>query len=256
MKTRLPILGAVTAWAAPVHAQAIFDNEPWRIGAPLPSEQVFSHGYHDGDPELFPLVFTGRSAAQSFTTGPSAITDAVLDVTLRLTPGIDFWPEYAVSVRLFTDDADRPSQPFFETTGLLPSGGGPANHVFRLGGEFGTVTLAADTRYWVVFESSTETTWHGSPNDTVELVRRADWNYKAFPATDTDDWQWSTLVDPGELSLRIVVVPEPGSLAFIGALGLGAWAVIRRRGRRAGRDPNRNSLAQPREAEPQGSMEL
>lgn len=242
MKSNQLVLGALAACAVFTHGQIVFDNGPWDTGTPLPNERVFSDGYHDGDPDFFPLVFAGRSAAQSFTTGPSAVTDAVLDVTLRLTPGIDFWPEYTVSLRLFTDDAGRPGESFFETFEWLPSGGGLANHVFRMGGAFGTVTLAADTRYWVVFESEIETIWHGSPDDTAELVRRADWNYKPYPATDTDDWHWSTLIDPGELTLRIAVVPEPGQFTVIGALGLAAWTVIRRRQRNLACDPKHNPL--------------
>lgn len=217
------LLAGLATLAVAAYGQVIFDNRPW--GSSGAYETAFQ-----GDPafdsetgELIPN-FRYRWLQQSFTTPGFATTTREIEVTIRADP---HGAAYGVPIVLSTVEGT-----FMNYVDLV---GGAGDYTFALVAG-SPATLAANTRYYLTVMSDPfigyTLDWFYADADTAEVA--------GFQGEDDSGYHEGEY--PGDFSLRIAVVPEPGQFAWLGGLGLLGWATVRRR-RRSASSPQRPRAA-------------
>lgn len=90
------------------------------------------------------------------------------------------------------------------------------------------ITLAADTTYWVQFETQGGNVVYTLTDDTSETAD-AGWSISDTSAGDNGDGTF-TYYEPGSIAISATVIPEPSTYGVIGGLAaLGVVALRRRR---------------------------
>lgn len=176
--------------------------------------------------------------AQGFTMGSTSYSLSSLDIGLRFGSPVPTTSE--MLIRLFTDSAGNPGSLIgsFNTASPTPAFVASNNNVYRLNYS-GTLTLAANTTYWVVVETTPTSPlfdWYyasGGPTNTPTVQNGSGVSYAGTRAVVAGTTPWTNIGGSfSGLRYSINVVPEPSTyaLGLAGTLVMGT--IARRRNRK------------------------